>query len=452
MSSILERRGGWRVAVLSAVISIAMASCSSDSDILAGLWDYDENELFHAALRGGILLIEEPCIYIIDDHAWIFPPLEELPDPVRVFVKLPRKQTQYNPDTQSIWVHNEGPMTSGDRVWVGGGGPGASIPDICSTGITSVFTAIAMWEDNETVLPGGEVVSNVFAGLWDYDAEAPFHTAKAEGLLLVEGPCVYIVDDYSWLLPYTPLEELPEPVRIFVNLPREQTRYDLDTGSIWVHDYGPITSGDRVEIVGGGINPNLPDTCSVGVDRAVNVKSMMLKQCKLWFPLDHWSQIGCHPSHLDPLAGLWDFQGSANDARLEGLLWVEEPCVYVIEDYGYPILESPPDELPESRLIFLNLPRDPTRYDPDTSSIWVHGEGPMVSGDRVVLGGGFGSDPNSLRTAPHRAPPKMCSAGVESQFTAGSMQPRLCSQYLSPDHPSQVGCKPVVPEDDLLSE
>ena len=133
---------------------------------------------------------------------------------------------------------------------------------------------------------------DVLAGLWDYDENEPFHTAKAEGLLLVEGLCVYIVDDYSWLLPDTPLEELPEPVRIFVNLPREQTQYDLDTGSIWVHDYGPITSGDRVEIVGGGINPSLPDACSVSVDRVVNVKSMKFKQCKLWFPLDHWSQMG----------------------------------------------------------------------------------------------------------------------------------------------------------------
>lgn len=304
----------------------------------------------------------------------------------------------------------------------------------------------------ETVLPSGVVVSNVFAGMWDYDAQAPFHSARVEGLLSIEGPCAYIVDDYSWLLPDTPLEELPEPVLIFVNLPREQTRYDLDTGSIWVHDYGPITSGDRIEIVGGGIDPSLPGACSVGVDRVVNVKSMMFKQCELWFPSDHWSQSGCHPSLSDPLAGLWDFQGSANDAMLEGLLLVEKPCIYIIEDYGYFILDLPPGELAESRRVFLRLPRGPTRYDPDTDSVWVHGEGPMVSGDRVVLGGGFGPDPSQHRIASHRAPPEMCSAGVESQFTAGSMQPRLCGQHLSPDHPSQVGCKPVVPEDDLLSK
>lgn len=304
----------------------------------------------------------------------------------------------------------------------------------------------------QPVSSGAVAAFDAFAGLWDYDAEAPFHTAKAEGLLLVEGPCVYIVDDYSWLLPDTPLEGLPETVRIFVNLPREQTRYDLDTGSIWVHDYGPITSGDRVEIVGGGIDPSLPDACSVGVDRVVNVKSMVFKQCKLWFPSDHWSQSGCHPSLSDPLAGLWDFQGMSMGARFEGILLIEEPCAYVIDDYGDLTSEISLDELPEPRLVFLNLPRDPTRYDPDTNSVWVHDEGPMVSGDRVVLGGGFGSDPNSPRTVPHRAPPKMCSADVGSQFIAGSMQPRLCGRHLSPDHPSQVGCKPVVPEDDLLSE
>lgn len=144
MSSIVERRGGWWVVALSVVVSTAGTSCSSDSDILAGLWDYDENEPFHQALGGGILLIEDPCVYVIDDHAWVFPPPEEMPDPIQLFVKLPREQTQYNPDTQSIWVHDEGPMTSGDRVVLGGGGVNTSIPDECSTGAAGVFTASAM--------------------------------------------------------------------------------------------------------------------------------------------------------------------------------------------------------------------------------------------------------------------------------------------------------------------
>lgn len=291
-----------------------------------------------------------------------------------------------------------------------------------------------------------------FAGMWDYDEKAPFHSTRAEGILLIEEPCVYVVDDYAWLLPGTPSEEVPDPIRIFVNLPRQHTRYNSDARSIWVHGNGPITSGDRVEIVGGGIDPSLSDTCSAGVDRVANVKSMTFKRCELWFPSDHWSQSGCHPSLSDSLAGLWDFQGYSNHAKLEGLLLIEKPCVYIIDDHRFLMLEFPSDKLPEFRLIFLNLPRDPTHYDPDTNSVWVHGEGPMISGDRVVLGGGFGPDPSQPGTALHRAPPEMCSAGVESQFTAGSMQPMLCSQHLSSDHPSQVGCKPVVPEDDLLSE
>ncbi len=280
---------------------------------------------------------------------------------------------------------------------------------------------------------------DVFAGMWDYDEGAPFHSAKAEGLLLIEGPCVYVVDDYAWLLPGISTEELPEPVRIFVNLPEGQTRYDLDTGSIWVHDYGPITSGDRIEVVGGGIDPSLPDACSVGVGRVFNVKRMAFKRCDMWFPPNHWSQSGCHPSVSDPIAGLWDYQGYSMDAMAEGILSIEGPCIYLVGDYGVLVPDAPPDELPEPRRTFLELPREPTRYDPDTESIWVHGKGPMVSGDRVVLGGGGGD----LSGAPHWIPPEMCSAGVESIFTAGSMEPKLCDQRLPPDHPSQIGCKPV---------
>ena len=259
--------------------------------------------------------------------------------------------------------------------------------------------------------------SDLFAGMWNFDEDEPFHSAGIEGILQIEGPCVYVIDDYAWLLPGTLPEELPEPIRIFVNLPRQHTRYDTSAGSIWINNNGPITSGDRVELVGGGINPSLPDVCSADVDRVFNVKSMAFKPCRIWFPTDHWSQSGCHPSVTDPLAGLQGHQGFM-DALLEGVLLIEWPCVYVIDDYM--------DRPPEPDIVFIKLPRGPTRYDPDTGSIWVQDEGPMVNGDRVELGGGgwdLDSD-SSDDLLPNIFIPEVCSADVDYVFTAGSMDPK----------------------------
>ena len=263
--------------------------------------------------------------------------------------------------------------------------------------------------------------SDLFAGMWNFDEDEPFHSAGIEGILQIEGPCVYVIDDYAWLLPGTLPEELPEPIRIFVNLPRQHTRYDTSAGSIWINNNGPITSGDRVELIGGGISPSLPDVCSADVDRVFNVKSMAFKPCRIWFPIDHWSQSGCHPSVTDPLAGLWG-PGASMAALLEGLLLIEWPCVYVIGDY----VDWTPEERPEPELGFIHLPRGPTRYDPDTGSIWIHDEGPMVSGDRVELsGGGWGldSDPSD-DSLPNRIIPEVCSADVDYRFIAASMSPK----------------------------
>ncbi len=56
-------------------------------------------------------------------------------------------------------------------------------------------------------------------------------------------------------------------------------------------------------------------------------------------------------------------------AGYEGVLSIEEPCVY-IDDY------------------ILKLPEFFTRYDPHTGQLWVHGNGPFVTGDKVFVGGG----------------------------------------------------------------
>ena len=268
-------------------------------DVFAGMWDYNEGEPFHNAAAEGILLIEEPCVYIIYDYASIYPPPEDLPDPIRIFLKLPRDQTRYDPDTEAIWVHDQGPMISGDRVGAGGGGVDRIPPDVCPA--DNVFTASHMspeqcvsWlppERQTGCRPAGP--DDPLAGMWDYNPARPSYAPAAEGVLLIEGPCVYVIDDFMWLVPGVSLEELPEPVRVFVNLPRAQTSYDPNTETIQVHDQGPIASGDRVQMAGGA-DQSVPDTCSADVDRVFTATHMAPKQCLPWVPPER--QTGCKPT------------------------------------------------------------------------------------------------------------------------------------------------------------
>ena len=264
----------------------------------------------------------------------------------------------------------------------------------------------------QTVSSGGVVAFDAFAGLWDYDEEAPFHTANVKGILSIEGSCVYVMDDYAWLFPGMQLEELPEPVKIFVNLPRDQIQYDPDTESIWVFNEGPMTSGDRVEMIGGGVGPNLPGACSTDIDRAFNAKSMTPLKCVPWLLPEHPSQSGCEPVPLDPFVGMWYYDDKELFllAAAEGLLLIEEPCVYIIDDFAW--IFPVPEKLPDPVRIFVRLPREQTRYDSDTQSIWVHNEGPMTNSDRVIAaGGGVGQIPD------------VCSADDPQVFTASHLAP-----------------------------
>ena len=267
----------------------------------AGMWDYYEGvEVLHAQLRG-ILLIKDSCVYVIDDREG-YPeiPLEDLPEPSRFFIELPRNRTWYDSDTQSIWSFDHGPMTNGDRVLVGGGPRySASPPDVCSDiDVDYVWDASDMspapclaWLSPERYT--GCRPEDLLAGMWNYNPARPSYAPAAEGVLLIEGPCVYVIDDFAWLVPSVSWEEVPGPVRVFVNLPRSQTRYDPDTETIWIGDEGPMASGDRVELAGGA-GESVPDTCSAGVTRVFTATRMSPKQCAPWVPSER--QTGCKPA------------------------------------------------------------------------------------------------------------------------------------------------------------
>lgn len=177
-----------------------------------GMWDYYEGvDVLHAALRG-VLLVEGPCVYIIDDREG-YPerPLEDMPEPTVYFIELPRNRTWYDPDTQSIWSWDHGPMTNGDRVVVGGGGGYANPPDVCSDA-DSVWFGSGMspapcvaWLSPERYT--GCRPEDLLAGLWNYNPARPSYAPAAEGVLLIKGPCVYVIDDFAWLVPSVPWDE-----------------------------------------------------------------------------------------------------------------------------------------------------------------------------------------------------------------------------------------------------
>ncbi len=101
-----------------------------------GMWSYERGDMGHDAQLCGYLIVEEPYVHILaTGFGWdpdIDPGLrrnEADGSLVYYWVLLPRSGTRYDPRTRSLWVWDEGPMTDGDHVSVGGSQEGStSIP------------------------------------------------------------------------------------------------------------------------------------------------------------------------------------------------------------------------------------------------------------------------------------------------------------------------------------
>ena len=89
-----------------------------------------------------------------------------------------------------------------------------------------------------------------FVSMWGHERGDPSNDALLEGTLVVEAPCVYVVANIAY-------EESGEPgfTRFLARLPRSGTRYDAETGDVWVWDAGPFVTGDQVGAGGGGSRP-----------------------------------------------------------------------------------------------------------------------------------------------------------------------------------------------------
>ncbi len=74
--------------------------------------------------------------------------------------------------------------------------------------------------------------------------------------------------------------------------------------------------------------------------------------------------------------------------RIDGVLIIDYPCVYLLEEERIAGLLGHEDEnAPPRQRALLRLVRDWTSYDPEASSLISAGEGPMFTGDRIYTSG-----------------------------------------------------------------
>ena len=137
----------------------------------------------------------------------------------------------------------------------------------------------------------------------------------------------------------------------------------------------------------------------------------------------------------------WEPDGGFHNAVWWGTLVVDAPCVY-LDVSGTD--SAVPKHKGEPLRGFVRLPEPLTRYDPDTSAVWVGEDGPMSSGDEVVLTGSegwqIGSSVNEEDGMHDFAFSWERSYGCPAQvsFWAASMSP-LTSEHIEPlDHRGQT--------------
>ncbi len=235
------------------------------------------------------------------------------------------------------------------------------------------------------------------AGMYGWDPEGGFHNAVWSGVLSVEGRCVYL--DVTSQDAIGVAESAP--LRSFVRLPEPLTRLNAATGELWVGDRGPMSSGDEVVLLG-----------SEGWQQEWNATQWNVRDDKerFHFAWDWESERGC-PAHVsfyaasmspatsenshpvfdsaqaDPLAGLFDefdpeLMGPAYAEY--GVLVVDPPCIYVELQASSPDAENPTEQHAERYAV--GLPRARARFDQTSNSLWVAEHGPMITGDRVLVG------------------------------------------------------------------
>ena len=221
-------------------------------------------------------------------------------------------------------------------------------------------------------------------GLWPYDPEEGYHDEEVLGILGIEEPCVYLYEASNGERLYTPDGDLS---RSLLRLPGGFTRYDPATEQIWVHDVGPMTTGDEVSVGGSGGVPiderPLPGGCTAR--DFTMAKAMSPGRGPRLLVVD-----------VPELAGVWPYDDDAVevDDIVHGVMIIDEPCVYV--DPATAQRDAGRFEQVKAQRIFLRLPNLYLSYEPAPAqdagdgaspTIRVTGSGALVNGSTVKIAG-----------------------------------------------------------------
>ena len=380
----------------------------------AGMYEWDPEAGGDDAWAFGILEIDPTCIYINEIDA--AGQTVRMPDGklLRTFVRLPQALVRFDPETNSIWVRDEGPMATGDGVPDRVGVSPASMPP--SAAMVAARSTWVAGRPRTRLAPGWDdpsVEPQELTNMFDWNPAGGYHDASVEGILEIAQACTYVIDEL--FVGCVAIEPDPEteprcvyvdstedteaalefdgtPIRTLVRLSSPLTRYDPGTGELWVGDHGPMTSGDAVTVTGtvGWVAGDAP--------REERFEGRCAAHGSFWAA--SMQPIGSRPADRQtddrqspPLAGVfpWDPRQDVAWYALDGTLAIETPCVYIdrVDDF--------PSWLPgrtdgEPMRLLLRLAQPLVRFDEDTGELWVGPNGPFVHGEKVWLGGG----PNAI--------------------------------------------------------
>ncbi len=237
----------------------------------------------------------------------------------------------------------------------------------------------------------GSELSLELAGMYGWDPENGFHNVELSGTLIIEEGCPYLDVTRDGEPVLTPSGE---QLRTFLRLPEPRTRFDPNTGAVWVNGNGPMHTGTKIDLIGSEGYPMKWLFYDDGAKTEFNPNSEGESKC---------------PAHISNYAASITPEGTPDNntptvAELPGLglhaadetsptnaqgdergvLLIEPPCVYIM--FTGQADESDGKE-PTARRYFLSLRRPFVRYDADTQTLWYANHGPFKNGDTVLIHG-----------------------------------------------------------------